>query len=98
MVATSRALASERDIDKLLAVILQSCRQVTGADAGSVYVLEDADPDPNVVQKQLRFMLSQNDSIKIDFKEFTLPIDNRSIVGQAALSGQAINIADLGRK
>ena len=97
LVATSRALASERDIRKLLAVILESCRQVTGADAGSVYVIEDADPDPLVVSKRLRFMLSQNDSIKIDFKEFTLPIDNRSIVGQAALSGQAINIADLGR-
>ncbi len=97
LVATSRALASERDIKKLLAVILESCRQVTGADAGSVYVIEDADPDPQVVKKRLRFMLSQNDSIKIDLKEFTLPIDNKSIVGQAALSGQAINIADLAR-
>jgi HD-GYP domain-containing protein (c-di-GMP phosphodiesterase class II) len=101
LVATSRALASERDIRKLLAVILESCRQVTGADAGSVYVLEDEEPSPGVGAesgKRLRFMLSQNDSIKIDFKEFTLPVDDKSIVGQAARSGQAINIADLGRK
>ena len=47
--------------------------------------------------KRLRFMLSQNDSIKIDFKEFTLPVDDKSIVGQAALTGQPINISDLGR-
>lgn len=98
MVATSRALASERDIDKLLAVILQSCRQVTGADAGSVYVIEDEDEAGAAIPKRLRFRLSQNDSIKIDFKAFTLPVDDKSIVGQAALSGQPINIADLGRK
>ncbi len=95
LVATSRALASERDIGKLLALILESCRQVTGADAGSVYVMEDDDATPP--RKRLRFMLSQNDSIKIDFMEFTLPVDEKSIVGQAALSGQPINIADLAR-
>jgi HD-GYP domain-containing protein (c-di-GMP phosphodiesterase class II) len=97
MVATSRALASERDIGKLLAVILESCRQVTGADAGSVYVIEDEDEEGAPMPRRLRFMLSQNDSIKIDFKEFTLPVDDKSIVGQAALSGQPINISDLGR-
>jgi HD-GYP domain-containing protein (c-di-GMP phosphodiesterase class II) len=98
LVATSRALASERDIRKLLALILESCRQVTGADAGSVYVIEDdaagARAEP---RKRLRFMLSQNESIKIDFQEFTLAVDDESIVGQAASSGRPINIADLGR-
>ena len=73
--ATSRALASERDISKLLALILEKSRQVTGADAGSVYVVEEeregdggAPPTP---KKLLHFMLSQNDSMTIDFKEFT---------------------------
>ena len=99
LVATSRALASERDIKKLLAVILQKCRQVTGADAGSVYVVEEeggsqAEYKP-APKKLLHFMLSQNDSIKIDFKEFTLDIDDKSIVGQAVLSKQPINIPDL---
>jgi HD-GYP domain-containing protein (c-di-GMP phosphodiesterase class II) len=93
LVATSRAMASERDIGKLLALILESCRRVTGADAGSVYVVED---DP-AGQKRLRFMLSQNDSIPINFRAFTLPVDERSIVGKAALSGQAINVPDLAR-
>ena len=98
MVATSRALASERDIGKLLAVILESCRQVTGADAGSVYVIEDEDEHGAPIPKRLRSMLSQNDSIKIDFKAFILPVDDKSIVGQAALSGQPINIPELGNK
>ena len=99
MVATARAMSSERDIRKLLAVILTSCRQVTGADAGSVYVIEEeggseAEYKP-APRKMLHFMLSQNDSIKIDFKEFTLAVDDKSIVGQAVLNKAPINIADL---
>jgi GAF domain-containing protein len=101
LVATSRALASERDINKLLAVILLKCRQVTGADAGSVYVIEEEDasigeykPAP---KKLLHFMQSQNDSIKIDFNDFKIDIDDKSIVGQAVLGKQPINIPDLAK-
>ncbi|MES1165417.1 MAG: HD domain-containing phosphohydrolase [Verrucomicrobiota bacterium] len=93
LVATSRAMASERDIGKLLALILESCRRVTGADAGSVYVVEEDPAAPE--QKRLRFMLSQNDSIAINFREFTLPVDESSIVGKAVLSGEPSNISDL---
>jgi HD-GYP domain-containing protein (c-di-GMP phosphodiesterase class II) len=99
LVATSRALSSERDIRKLLALILEKTRQVTGADAGSVYVLEE-DPAATVgarvvPEKRLHFMLSQNDSLKIDFKEFTLGVDGKSIVGKAVLDAKPINIPDL---
>jgi phosphate starvation-inducible PhoH-like protein len=43
LLAISRALSSERDIRKLLDLILFKSRQITGADAGSVYVLEAAE-------------------------------------------------------
>jgi HD-GYP domain-containing protein (c-di-GMP phosphodiesterase class II) len=92
MVATARALSSERDIRKLLGLILEKCRQVTGADAGSVYVLEG---EGRPAQKTLHFMLSQNDSLSIDFQEFTLGVDERSIVGKAVLDAEPINIPDL---
>ena len=99
LLAASRALSSERDIRKLLALILEKTRQVTGADAGSVYVLEE---DPSATlgarkapDKRLHFMLSQNDSLKIDFKEFTLGVDEKSIVGKAVLTKKPINIPDL---
>jgi HD-GYP domain-containing protein (c-di-GMP phosphodiesterase class II) len=102
LVATSRALSSERDIRKLLALILEKSRQVTGADAGSVYVLEELDGAPVAAPgptsqdaKRLHFMMSQNDSLKIDFKEFTLGVDEKSIVGKAVLTGKPINIPDL---
>ena len=94
LIATSRALSSERDIGTLLALILEKCRQVTGADAGSVYVLEGEGAPP---QRRLHFMLSQNDSIRIDFKEFTLRVDEKSIVGKAVLDARPINIPDLDR-
>jgi len=92
LVATSRALSSERDIRALLAMILEKCRQVTGADAGSVYVLEG---EGTVREKRLHFMLSQNDSTAINFKEFTLDVDEKSIVGKAVLDARPINIPDL---
>jgi HD-GYP domain-containing protein (c-di-GMP phosphodiesterase class II) len=99
LVAASRALSSERDIRKLLALILEKTRQVTSADAGSVYVLEE-DPAATLgsrrpPQKRLHFMLSQNDSLKIDFKEFTLVVDEQSIVGKAVMTAKPINIPDL---
>jgi HD-GYP domain-containing protein (c-di-GMP phosphodiesterase class II) len=101
LIDTARALASERDIKKLLALILESSRQVTGADAGSVYVVEEeaaseAEYKP-APRKSLHVMLSQNDSIKVDFQDFTLEINDKSIVGQAALTKRPINIADLSK-
>ena len=131
LLAISRALSSERDIRKLLDLILDKSRRMTGADAGSVYVLEAADVDGNGqpdsrafgdparlpralgeagrrhtptpvrgVQSRparLHFMLSQNDSIPVDFKEFTLPVDDTSLAGQAVLSGRPINVPDVGQ-
>jgi len=92
LLATSRALSSQRDIRKLLALILEKCREITGADAGSVYVLEG---EGRPIDKRLHFMLSQNHSLPIDLQEFTLQVDERSIVGKAVLDARPINIPDL---
>ncbi|HEX2658641.1 MAG TPA: GAF domain-containing protein, partial [Polyangia bacterium] len=92
LITTARALSSARDTRALLGLILKKCRDVTGADAGSVYVLEG---EGAPAEKTLHFMLSQNDSLKIDFKEFTLGVDERSIVGKAVLEAKPINVPDL---
>jgi len=55
LLAISRALSSERDIRKLLDLILDKSRRITGADAGSVYVLEAADADGNGQPDSLAF-------------------------------------------
>ncbi len=131
LLAISRALSSERDIRKLLDLILDKSRRITGADAGSVYVLEAADADGNGQPDglafgnparspralgemgrrhaatpagglpsrpaRLHFMLSQNDSMPVDFKEFTLPVDDTSLAGRAVLAGRPINVPDVGQ-
>jgi HD-GYP domain-containing protein (c-di-GMP phosphodiesterase class II) len=122
LLAISRALSSERDIRKLLDLILRKSRQITGADAGSVYVLEtiasDGQPVPTAEggrgtggrqagrrrqaaladrpggSTALHFMLSQNDSMAIDFQEFRLKVDESSIAGKAVQGRRPINITD----
>jgi HD-GYP domain-containing protein (c-di-GMP phosphodiesterase class II) len=93
LIEIARAITTERQIDKLLGLILEKARFITGADAGSIYVVEGDDPDP--CRRALRFKLSQNESIHFDSREFTVPISASSIAGSAALSHQMINIADV---
>lgn len=66
-VAIARAIARERNIDTLLALILEKSRYLTGADAGSIYVLESARASRS--ERQLRFKLSQNDSLHFEALE-----------------------------
>jgi HD-GYP domain-containing protein (c-di-GMP phosphodiesterase class II) len=84
------ALSSERDINALLTLILKKAREITGADAGSLYLVdEDASR-----QRRLRFMLTQNDSVEFPFEEFTLPLAEDSMAGYVALRGEVLNFPD----
>jgi HD-GYP domain-containing protein (c-di-GMP phosphodiesterase class II) len=83
------ALNTERDIDKLLALILEKAKDVTFADSGSLYLVEK---DPQAKdKKKLRFKLS---SINLESKEFTLEINHKSIAGYVALTGTIVNLED----
>lgn len=86
----ARSMTTERDVSKLLSVILEKSRFITGADAGSIYVVE-----PDETRPRLRFKLTQNDSLSFDSREFVMPISMRSIAGAAALSKGPINIANV---
>jgi HD-GYP domain-containing protein (c-di-GMP phosphodiesterase class II) len=88
------ALSAERDIEKLLTLILQKSREITVADAGSLYLVEPAQ-DGNGTGNRLRFKLPQNDSVAVsDFQEYTIPLDKTSIAGYVALTGEPVNVAD----
>ncbi|MDQ3033803.1 MAG: GAF domain-containing protein [Myxococcota bacterium] len=93
LIEISRAISQERDIDRLLTVILEKSRFITGADAGSFYLLEPI--APGSTEKHLRFKLSQNDSLTFESKEFTVPLSTRSIAGAAAITHRPINIPDV---
>jgi HD-GYP domain-containing protein (c-di-GMP phosphodiesterase class II) len=93
LITIATAIGSERDINRLLGLILVKSRYITGADAGSVYVVV---PHPEKRGEQaLRFEVAQNDSISIDFKAYTLEVSRRSIVGAAVIRREVINIPDL---
>ena len=90
LIECARAITTERDIDRLLDLILGKARYITGCDAGSLYVVEGEGED-----RLLRFKLSQNDSVAFDSREFTVPLTPRSIAGAAVLLGSPINIDDV---
>ncbi|HTE56197.1 MAG TPA: HD domain-containing phosphohydrolase [Kofleriaceae bacterium] len=102
LIDVGRALSRQRDVNALFGMILRRAREVTGADAGSVYVVEGDDdaagqdgrpPTPRL----LRFIESQNDSIAIESTGFTMPVSPASIVGACVLAKDTISIPDLYR-
>jgi len=84
------ALSSQRDVRELLNLILAKAREITRADAGSLYLIEDEGEGG----RHLRFMLTQNDSLVFPFKEFVLPMAEDSMAGYTALRGEVVNFAD----
>lgn len=110
------ALSAEHDPEKLLELILTKARELTGSDAGSIYIVENVasgrvqqsllfggSPQNQVpgvhaldetVGQQLRFKLAQNDTVEVPFREITMEIDEHSIAGYVALTGEIVNIED----
>ena len=87
------ALSTERERDALLRLILQKCREITNSDAGSLYLTEENEP----VERRLRFMITQNDSVQYSFAEYFLPIDRSSLAGYVAGTGSEIDLLDVYR-
>jgi HD-GYP domain-containing protein (c-di-GMP phosphodiesterase class II) len=85
------ALSTERDLDTLLELILSQARIMSGADAGSLYLVERPEDGPS----RLRFKLAQNFSRpEIPYVDFTLPMDKASIAGYVATSGAPLVLDD----
>jgi HD-GYP domain-containing protein (c-di-GMP phosphodiesterase class II) len=88
---TGIALSTQRDRESLLNLILQKSREVTQSDAGSLYLIEESSQGV----RQLRFKITQNDSVQFSFRESILPIDSSSIAGYVALTGEELHLADV---
>jgi HD-GYP domain-containing protein (c-di-GMP phosphodiesterase class II) len=93
LIEIAKAVTTERDVDKLLGLILEKSRLITGADAGSLYVVEGDEPE--ISARRLRFKVTQNDSVSFASSEFTVPISPRSMSGYVALTRSTLNIADV---
>jgi HD-GYP domain-containing protein (c-di-GMP phosphodiesterase class II) len=93
MIKIGRALSQERDIKKLLTIILRHACDVTNADAGSIYIVEGDDAD--LRNRRLRFEVSQNDSRTLPGGSPVMAVSSTSIVGHCVLSSDRINIPNL---
>lgn len=89
----SRELNGVRDTNRLLSLILQKAREVTNADAGSIYVVEQEDEKSK--SGEIVFKVTQNETVSQALDEFRMPISESSIVGSAVVHAKSINIPDL---
>jgi len=95
------ALSAERDVNRLLELIVTKCREVTTADAGSLYLVEEKELPPGQweaeSERMLRFVVAQNDSKSLDLKSARLPLNRASIAGYVSLTRTPLNLADVYR-
>jgi HD-GYP domain-containing protein (c-di-GMP phosphodiesterase class II) len=81
-----------QDLDALLDMVLLQARKLTGADAGSIYLIEN---------NLLQFSFCHNDTLfssartKYIYLSQTLQIDNKSIAGYVACTGKPLIIEDV---
>src|SRR5262245_14481519 len=81
------ALSEERDVARLLELILTKAREITQSDAGSLYLVEP-------YGAHLRFVFAQNASVDVPFRSAVLPMTDTSIAGYVALHGAAVRLDD----
>jgi len=93
LIDISIALTSETDLHRLLSRIISELRGLTSAQGGSLYL---------VAQDRLTFEVAQNEIIAqtlgselLCFRCHDLPVDDKSLAGYVALTGQLLNIADV---
>lgn len=86
-------LALYQDENTLLDRILLKAREIARADAGTIFLAEG---------QELLFAYTHNDSLfsvdtasKYAYSSSRLPIDDRSIAGFVALTGQTLNLPDV---
>src|SRR5690348_2910787 len=79
------ALSAERDIERLQSFILTTMRQLTHADGASLWLKMEEDG-----VSKLFLASSQNRSIGKDtYQAFTVPVDQRSVVGYTVSVGKS---------
>jgi HD-GYP domain-containing protein (c-di-GMP phosphodiesterase class II) len=94
------SLSQTREVGALLSTILTKAREITRADAGSLYLVEETRPDilsGDQGDRHLRFKMTQNDSVQFPFAEIEIPLQENSLAGYTALHGEVINLADARR-
>jgi HD-GYP domain-containing protein (c-di-GMP phosphodiesterase class II) len=103
-------LMTERDPEKLLDDILTQARRLTQSDAGSLYLLVEADRPEESSEatatersdgteqesvKRLQFRLAHNFTLpNVPLVQFTMALDRTSLAGYAAVTGEPLVLDD----
>jgi HD-GYP domain-containing protein (c-di-GMP phosphodiesterase class II) len=90
LINIGKSLSGEKDMEKLLRLILYLSKKITGADAGSIYLVEEDENE----KKRLRFKYSHTYSREIPLEEFVMDMNKKSISGYVAVTGEVLNIPD----
>lgn len=93
VLSMSRQLNGVRDVPRLLHLILEKAREITSADAGSIYEVEMR--DNNTRDGTIHFRFTHNYSVKQDLSSFSIPINDSSIAGSCVIRQESINVPDL---
>lgn len=78
-------------VQDLLERVLYKSRRLTGAEAGSIFIVRRQGR-----RRWLESMSLQNDRIDVSNVKFDLPVDTRSIAGFVAKTGETVRIDDVG--
>ncbi|MBU0937173.1 MAG: GAF domain-containing protein [Spirochaetes bacterium] len=90
LIEIGKNLIVERDKDTLLRLILTTAQRITGADAGTIMLVEK-----HAGENCLRFEYAHTSSINTSYEKFLMPLDRSSISGYVALEGCLLNIEDV---
>ncbi len=86
----SLSLSVTTDLRSFLESALVTTRKMTASDAGSIYLIDRSTPVHTVC-----FEVSQNDSQPDrSLVNFAVPLNDDSIVGYVALTGEILNLSD----
>ncbi len=84
------ALSAERDMLKLQQLVLRIAREMTRADAATLYLVEEDSEG----RKALVFEVAQNDSVEIPAQRLTITLTTKSMAGFVAITGEVVRVDD----
>lgn len=80
------------DLESILDKILYESRKLANADAGSIFLLEDDELKFSYVHNDTLF--KENETNKAIYSNISIPVNEKSIVGYAAITGKSLVIED----
>lgn len=97
----SMKLATEKNINNLLDLIIDSSMKLAYAEAGTIYIVIDKNTlewsyyENHSKNKYLKFVLAKNKALIVDLEQQIVPINKFSINGCTVLTGKSIRIDDV---